>query len=154
MPIGSFSERNARAKINYDINGPDNQEASPQFNSPRLQPLPCSDIELCGVPPNDILRNHNLQKPAHDNKRVKRGNAHNLIERRYRENLNALFSQLRNTLGPIAGESSGPKGVHRSNKASTLNLAREEILELRQELRSVKQRLRTLAEVTLSIEPR
>lgn len=106
------------------------------------------------MPPNDILRHQNQQKLGHGNERVARNKAHNLIEKRHREKLNALFLQLQNTLSPIAGERDGDERAQKPNKASTLNLAREEILGLRQELRSLRQRLGTLqeAEAALSIE--
>ncbi len=80
--------------------------------------------------------------------------AHSQSERRYRQNLDAMFSHLEDVVSPCHVEdgSSSSRPSKRVRRVKLLGMASMRILELQKELQSTKKKLQILREVTVPRE--
>lgn len=97
----------------------------------------------------------NLEDGSSSTERRRR--SHNIVERRYRKSLNKKFVKLGNVLKKYPGQECRNDNVEddrrgRYKRAEILNDATERILDLQEEVVSLKTKLQTVREATIPVE--
>lgn len=128
-------------------------DAPETFGGPRIPPDHAPSLSQAQQSPNTVPEKESGSS-SHITRRKK---SHSLIEKRYRESLNLKFSQLEGVLrnSPDRDRKIAimpDRTSKRSKRAEILEGAHGNILELQEEVRSLKKRLQTLREATLPLE--
>lgn len=119
------------------------------FLPPKYTPPPSQVQQNPDKAPADVSSSSSAER---------RKRAHNIVERRYRESLNKKFSQLKDILGTsserVRKSTVANLKSTRCKRAQILDNASQRILELQEEVGSLKVNLQALREATLSLETR